>query len=95
MRLRHVVLLLATLVASFCANAQTAKWPDKPVRVVVPFAAGGSTDIIARVLTAKLTHEFGKQFIVDKRGGAGGCTGPEIGPRPTPDGYTVNHLAIC
>lgn len=93
MRLRHVVLLLATLAASFCANAQTAKWPDKPVRVVVPFAAGGSTDIIARVLTAKLTQEFGQQFIVDNRGGAGGSTGAEIVMRANPDGYTVIIVA--
>ncbi|HTE16659.1 MAG TPA: tripartite tricarboxylate transporter substrate binding protein [Burkholderiales bacterium] len=73
--------------------ATTGKWPDKPVRVVVPFAAGGSTDIIARVIAARLTQEFGQQFIIDNRGGAGGSTGAEIALRANPDGYTLIIVA--
>jgi tripartite-type tricarboxylate transporter receptor subunit TctC len=83
-----------TLAAALpVAQAQTEKWPSKSVRVVVPFAAGGSTDIIARMLTARLSQELGQQFIVDNRGGAGGATGAEIVARANPDGYTVIIVA--
>ena len=86
MKIIRFLLMLAVAAVLPAAQAQTSKWPDKPVRVVVPFAAGGSTDIIARVLTARLTQEFGQQFIVDNRGGAGGSTGAEIVIRANPDG---------
>src|SRR5688572_6530416 len=87
----------ALAALTFNAIAQpattTGKWPDKPVRVVVPFAAGGSTDIIARVIAARLTQEFGQQFVIDNRGGAGGSTGAEIALRANPDGYTLIIVA--
>ena len=87
------LILSAVATNALSQPAQNTAWPDKPVRVVVPFAAGGSTDIIARVLAARLTQEFGQQFIIDNRGGAGGSTGAEIVVRANPDGYTLIIVA--
>ena len=85
------VLVLATLCST--VFAQGAAWPTRPVRVVVPFAAGGSTDIVARILAAKLSESFGQQFIIDNRAGAGGSVGSDITQRANPDGYTVIIVA--
>lgn len=71
------------------AQAQSAKWPDRPVRVIVPFPAGGTSDVVARLFTPRLSEEYGQQFVVDNRPGAGGTIGTEIAARATPDGYTV------
>jgi tripartite-type tricarboxylate transporter receptor subunit TctC len=71
------------------AQAQSAKWPDKPVRVIVPFPAGGTSDVVARLFTPRLSEEYGQQFVIDNRPGAGGTIGTEIAARANPDGYTV------
>ncbi|MBG9389398.1 Bug family tripartite tricarboxylate transporter substrate binding protein [Caenimonas aquaedulcis] len=64
-------------------------WPNKPVRIVVPFAAGGTTDILARAVAPELSKAFGQQFIVDNRAGAGGNVGADIVAKSAPDGYTL------
>jgi tripartite-type tricarboxylate transporter receptor subunit TctC len=64
-------------------------WPTKPVRIVVPFAAGGTTDILARAVAPELSKAFGQQFIVDNRAGAGGNVGAELVARAPNDGYTL------
>jgi len=64
-------------------------WPNKPVRIVVPFAPGGTTDILARALTPDLSRVFGQQFVVDNRAGAGGNVGAEIVAKAPADGYTL------
>jgi tripartite-type tricarboxylate transporter receptor subunit TctC len=65
------------------------KWPSKPVTIIVPFAAGGNTDVMARIFSDHLTKRLGQQFIVDNRPGAGGVNGLHAMTRAAPDGYTV------
>ncbi len=66
-----------------------AQYPERPVRVIVPFAPGGGTDITARLISQRLAESFGQTFIVDNRPGAGSMLGTEIAARATPDGYTL------
>ncbi len=75
-------------VAPAPAMAQQA-WPNKPVRIVVPFPAGGSTDLVARYIAQGLSEKLGQQFIVDNRGGAGGNIGTDAVAKAAPDGYTI------
>ena len=85
-------ILAASAVAMACVStgawAQSG-WPNKPVKIVVPFAAGGTTDILARAMAPELSKAFGQQFIVDNRAGAGGNVGAEIVARAPADGYTL------
>ena len=87
-RLRFGAAICAlTLAASSLAYAQT--YPSKPVRMIVPFAPGGNTDIIARVFAPKMGEILGQQVIIDNRGGAGSTIGTEAAARAAPDGYTL------
>lgn len=70
------------------AQAFAQAWPSKPVRLIVPFTAGGTTDIVARLYAQRLTETLGTQFIVDNRAGAGGTIGTEAGAKSPPDGAT-------
>ena len=80
-----VIVLLA--VAPVAASGET--WPAKPVRIVAPFAPGGSADTLGRLVAQRLGHSLKQQFIVENRAGAGGLLGSEMVARAAPDGYTL------
>ena len=90
-----VLLLVASALAAFPAGSQT--YPTKPVRIVVPFPAGGTSDILARAVGQKLGDETKQQFIVDNRPGAGTNIANELVAKAPPDGYTLlmNTAAIA
>src|SRR3954462_10094073 len=87
---KAIVVSLLTLTACF---AQAQQYPAKVVRVVVPFAPGGGSDITARQFSAKLSEYLGQQFVVDNRGGAGGLIGMEMTAKAPPDGYTIMMMS--
>ena len=89
---KALLLLACAALASFSAAAQT--WPAKPVTWIVPFPAGGGTDAFARPLTAVLTKQTGRQFIIDNKGGAGGTVGATLAAKAVPDGYNFFMGAV-
>ena len=87
MRLLTFLLLCALVLAAAPAAAET--WPARPVRIMVPFTAGGPTDVLARLIGEKLSRAWGQPVVVENRGGAGGNIGTELAARAAPDGYTL------
>ena len=80
---------LAAAFALFPALALAQAWPTKPVKIVVPFAAGGATDVVARLLAQKLTDVWGQSIVVENKLGAGGNIGADSVAKAAPDGYTL------
>lgn len=84
-----VFITLAAALAAVAVQASAQTYPSRAVRIVVPFAPGGSTDILARTVAQRLTEVFGQQVIVDNRPGAGGNIGADIVAKSPPDGYNL------
>jgi len=88
---------LALSIAAACPAAVAAQYPDKPIRIIDPYAPGGSTEAQARVIGQKLTEAWGQPIVIDGRPGAASAIGTQIVARSTPDGYTllVNNAALA
>src|SRR6187455_1948603 len=82
------ILLAVSLIAGNAAAADTAQFPVKPIRIVVPFGAGSNTDVLARTVAVRMTEHWNQQ-VVDNRPGAGGNIGTDLVAKAPPDGYTI------
>ena len=78
-----------------CASAQAQSWPNRPVKIIAPFAAGGAADTLGRIIAEQLSTAFHQQFFIENRGGAGGIVGAAAGAAAEPDGYTLVISSIA
>ncbi len=84
---------LAVTGMMLCSYAVAQAYPERPVRMIIPFAAGGATDVPTRLTSAKLAERLGQQFVVDNRPGQGGALGTAVAAKAEPDGYTILQTA--
>src|SRR5258708_2821742 len=94
--IRLTVLAFTALAVTTSARAQGAagNWPARPVRMIVPFQAGSSTDIVSRIIAQRLGVRLGQQVIIDNRSGASGAIGADATARAAPDGYTIGVATL-
>src|SRR6266436_6324498 len=88
-RMRIVAVLMLLLATSVWAQPSSTQFPSKPIRIIVPFPAGATTDIIARLVGQRLQESMGQPVLVENRGGAGGSIGADAVAKSAPDGYTI------
>ena len=81
--------LLAVVLTALATQVLSQSYPARPIRLIVPLAAGGAMDTVARAVSVKLTEQLGQMFVVDNRGGGGGSIGAELAASAPPDGYTL------
>ena len=94
MHRRILLVSVAALLAAASTGASAQAYPSKPVRLIVPFAAGGTTDIVARVVAEKINAHLGQTLIVDNKAGGGGSVGATEVARAAPDGYTLGMATV-
>ncbi len=87
--MRYAIAFVAIFGFVNALSAYAQQYPAKPIRLIVPFVAGGSADVLSRVLAQRLTQQYGQQMVVENRPGSGGHVGAEAAARATPDGYTI------
>ena len=94
MHRRHLLFSLALAIAASAGAAQAQTWPQRPVKLVVPYAPGGSADIVARLITEEWAKKLGGVVVVDNRAGAGGNLGVDVVAKASPDGYTIGLQTV-
>jgi tripartite-type tricarboxylate transporter receptor subunit TctC len=87
--MKTLMLAIAAAIALQAGSSQAQTYPAKPIRVMVPFPPGGSTDIVARIVAQKLSAQLGQQMVIENRGGAGGTLGTAVVAKAAADGYTL------
>src|SRR5690349_15134105 len=87
--MRYLRLALAAVLAAVALNAAADDYPSRPVKIVVPFAAGGPADVYARYLAQRLQEAMGQPFVIEDRPGGGSVVGTEVVAKSAPDGYTL------
>jgi tripartite-type tricarboxylate transporter receptor subunit TctC len=93
---RHLMAGSAAALAAVTTGARAdTDWPNKPVKVIVPYPPAGGADTVSRILFQKLSEMWGKSFVIDNRGGAGGTIGEAVAAKSDPDGYTVLYDATA
>jgi tripartite-type tricarboxylate transporter receptor subunit TctC len=90
---KRIAVLVGTLLA--CAGVSAQTYPNKPLRMVIPFPPGGSNDIVGRMVATQLGERLGHSVVVDNRGGAGGIIGTEAVAKAPPDGYTLLLISVA
>lgn len=93
---RSIVSIVAGLLVA-CSTAAFAQsdYPNRPIRLIIPFPAGGSNDIVGRAIAQQMSDKLGKQIVIDNRTGAGGVVGTELATKEKPDGYTILVISIA
>ena len=87
--------MAASLLFALAPNASADDYPNRPVRLIIPFPPGGSNDVVGRLVAQQLSVKLGQQVYVDNRGGAGGTIGTEACANAAPDGYTICIISIA
>ena len=91
--------MVATIIAlglvSLATNPSIAQYPDKPIRLLLPFPAGGTVDLVARLLTARMAEDLGRPFVIENKAGAGGVIATDATAKAAPDGYTLLLTTQC